>query len=152
MSFEQLKVPEINKNQISEDEEGAGNPWKPTSGIERSTGTLAGTPRDKPKEKPEWTASRDNTKVTHSDSKNLKINTTNKKTHPNTLTPNANEQDVWHTVTGPTKQPHEHLLRSDTQKKDILRILPQMDKIVWKNKKSNGKKIEQWQVTKFWDL
>ena len=64
----------------------------------------------------------------------------------------SNEQDVWHTVTDPTKQPHEHILRSDTQRKDILRLIPQMDTIIRKNKKANGKRIEQWQVTKFRDL
>ena len=126
-----------------------GTPRKPTNGLERSTGTLAGTPRDEPKEKPKRITTTDDTKATHSDRKNPKTDTTDEKTHPTTLSANANEQDVWHTVTGPT---HEHTLRSDTQRKDILRLLPQMDMLIRKNKKANGKKIEQWIATKFKDL
>ena len=119
-------------------------PRKPKIGLQRPEPKPAG----KPKEKPKTTEERNKTTPTSTiqDLKN-RIQEHREISKPDTLITTEKDEE-WRTVPTATR----HSLRSDTQRKDVQRIMPQLESIINKNKKANMTKIEQWQITKFRDL
>ena len=109
---------------------------KPKVSLQRSAVKPAGKPKEKPKptEKPN---------ATHPKPDNPRKETT--KPDEETL-PTTGKEEEWQPVS--TK----HLLRSDTNRKEIQRILPLLESFIKKNGKSNTNKIPQWQITKFREL
>jgi hypothetical protein len=120
-------------------------PRKPKIGMQRPTAKPAGKPKEKPPEKPK-TAEKPKTTYLKAlqDPKN-DIEGVPKPPKPKPSSENGKEEE-WQTVDN-TK-----LLRSDTQKKEIARIVPLLAKIIMNGKKANTNRIEKWQVTTFHKL
>ena len=96
-------------------------PRKPKNGLEKPIRKSDGTPRENPKEKLSWNVATNDKRTSETGLQNPKNNTTMEKHTLKPDTETVKAQDVWQTVHGN----RGHLFRSDTQKKDISRILPQ---------------------------
>jgi hypothetical protein len=92
----------------------------------------------KPKEKPKTTELPLKASVTY-------LRATRKKSTQETDMPDPDTSD-WKMVKQTVK--HHHA-REGTLKKDVKRIMPLINAIITKGKKSDGKKIEQWITVKF---
>ena len=113
-----------------------GPPRKPKNGLDKPIRKSAGTPREDPKEKLPWNVATNDKKTSDTGLQDPKNNTTTEKHALRPDTETAEVQDLWQTVHGN----RGHLLQSDTQKKDIARILPVMENIFRKNKTADEKK------------
>jgi hypothetical protein len=107
-------------------------PRQPKIGMERPTAKPAGKPKEKWKE--------ENPKTAHP--KPIQDPKNDTEGAPKIPKPKPSSAE-WQTVDN-TK-----LLRSDTQKKEIARIVPLLDNIIRNGTKANTNRIEQWQVTTF---
>jgi hypothetical protein len=118
-------------------------PRQPKIGMERPTAKPAGKPKEKPKEEKPKTSEKP--ELTHP--KSIQDPKNDAEGAPETPEPKpSSKNEGWQTVDN-TK-----LLQSDTQKKEIARIVPLLDKIIMNGKKANANRIEQWQATTFQKL
>jgi hypothetical protein len=81
-----------------------------------------------------------NINITHENSMDITQETSTKHKPPSTTN---DKEEEWQRVSP------KYLTRSDTQRKDIARIMPKIDAIIHKKIKSTTDKIPQWQITKF---
>jgi hypothetical protein len=135
-------------------------PRKPKVGIQRPQPKPAGKPKEKP-EKPKGIHKQDVTymhalkgtppkKPQKDDTERLKKPQKDDTERPKKTTQEENSDYTQGTEW--THLPPKHLTRSDTQRKDIERVMPKLEELIQKKTKSPTKKLPQWLIHKFQTL
>ena len=124
-----------------------GPPRKPKIGLQRPSRKSAGKSQDNPKEEPKTTEGQKPIDLKTSDKPGTTFLTGTKTQEDKTLklSDYTETQGTWQPVGSKN-------LRSDTLRKDIERIMPELEATIRTRHKSSTEKIPQWQNTKFRDL